>query len=305
LGFDFQVEYKKGVDNKVVDALSRREGWENEAALSSISLPVADWVENLKVQYHHDPDLRKLIQQWNSNKLDHKKYSMRQGMLLYKNRIHIGGALQLQLQVLQYVHCDPAAGHSGYERTMWRARRDFYWRAMKQSIKKFIRECLVCQQNKQENTSRAGLLQPLPIPNRIWSDISLDFVEGLPLSHGHSVILVVVDRLSKYTHFISLAHPYTVVKVAQLFIANILKLHGLPTSIVSDRDPTFTSHFWKELFKQHGTTLKMSSNYHPQTDGKSEVVNKCLENYLRCFTQDRPKQWLMWSPWAEFWYNTT
>jgi hypothetical protein len=131
LGFDFQVEYKKGVDNKVVDALSRREGWENEAALSSISLPVADWVENLKVQYHHDPDLRKLIQQWNSNKLDHKKYSMRQGMLLYKNRIHIGGALQLQLQVLQYVHCDPAAGHSGYERTMWRAQRDFYWRAMK------------------------------------------------------------------------------------------------------------------------------------------------------------------------------
>jgi hypothetical protein len=299
------VEYKKGVDNKVADALSRREGWENEATLSSISLPVVDWVEHLKFQYHHDLDLMKLIQQWNSNKLDHQKYSMRQGLLLYKNRIHIGGALQLQQQVLQFVHCDPVAGHSGYERTMQRARRDFYWRGMKQSVKKFIRECLVCQQNKQENTSPAGLLQPLPIPNRVWSDISLDFVEGLPLSHGHSVILVVVDRLSKYAHFISLAHPYTAVKVARLFIDNILKLHELPTSIVSDRDPIFTSHFWKELFKQQGTTLKMSYSYHPQTDGQSEVVNKCLENYLRCFTQDRPKQWVLWLPWAEFWYNTT
>jgi hypothetical protein len=133
----------------------------------------------------------------------------------------------------------------------------------------------------------------------------LDFVEALPLSHGHSVILVVVDRLSMYAHFISLAHPYTAVKVAQLFIANILKLHGLLTSIVSDRDSTFTSHFWKELFKQHGTTLKMSSSYHPQTDGQSEVVNKCLKNNLCCFTQDRPKQWVLWLPWAEFWYNTT
>jgi len=186
---------------KYADALSRREGWENEAALFSISLPVADWVENLKLQYHHDLDLMKLIQQWNSNKLDHQKYSIRQGLLLYKNRIHIGGVLQLQQQVLQFVHCNPAAGHSGYERTMQRARRDFYWRGMKQSIKKFIRECLICQQNKQENTSPSGLLQPLPIPNRIWFDISLDFVEGLPISHGHSVILVVVDRLSKYAHF--------------------------------------------------------------------------------------------------------
>jgi hypothetical protein len=176
---------------------------------------------------------------------------------------------------------------------------------MKMSIKKFIKECLICQQNKQENTSLARLLQPLPIPTRIWSDNSLDFVEGLPLSHGHSVILVVVDRLSKYAHFISLAHPYPAIKVAQLFIAHVFKLHGMPTSSVFDRNLTFTSHFWKELFKQQGTTLKTSSNYHPQTDGQSEVANKCLENYLRCFTQDRPKQWLLWLPWAEFWYNTT
>jgi predicted metal-dependent hydrolase len=148
LGFDFHLEYKKGVDNKVADAMSRREGWETVAALSSISLLVADWVENLKLQYHQDPELVKLIKQWYSNELDHQKYSLRQGLLLYKNRIPIGRAVQLQQQVLNYVHCDLAAGHSGYERTMQRAQIDFYWRGMKKNIKKFIRECLICQQNK-------------------------------------------------------------------------------------------------------------------------------------------------------------
>jgi len=192
---------------------------------------------------------------------------MRQGLLLFKNRIHLGGAVDLHLQVLNFVHCDPIACHSGYERTMHRARRDFYWKGMKKSIKRFIRECPICQRNKQENTLSVGLLQPLLIPNRIWSDISLDFVEGLPISQGHSVILVVMDRLSKYAHFISLAHPYTAAKVAQLFISHIFKLHGMPTFIVSDRDPAFTSQFWRKLSKQHGTSLKMSSSYHPQKDG--------------------------------------
>jgi hypothetical protein len=100
----------------------------------------------------------------------------------------------------------------------------------------------------------------------------------------------VVDRLSKYAHFTSLAHPYIASKVSQLFVSNIIKLHGMPTSIVSDRDPTSTNAFWKELFRMQGTTLKMSTNYHPQTDGQTEIMNKSLENYLRCFAHDRPKQ---------------
>jgi hypothetical protein len=105
-------------------------------------------------------------------------------------------------------------GHSSYEKTLQRAKRDFYWQGMRKDIKKFFQECDTCQQNKYANTLPAGLLQPLPIPTQIWIDISMDFVEGLPISQGHSVIFVVVDRLSKYGHFTSLSHPYSAAKIA-------------------------------------------------------------------------------------------
>lgn len=171
-------------------------------------------------------------------------------------------------------------------------------------IQKYIRGCSVCQRCKYDTTAYPGLLQPLPIPDAIWSDIFMDFIDGLPVSAGKSVILVVVDRLSKAAHFMALAHPYSAITVAQAFPDNVYKLHGSPKSIVSDRDTVFLSTFWQELFSLQGVELKFSSAYHPQSDGQTEVVNRCLETYMRCMCNDKPHLWSQWLPLAEFWYNT-
>ena len=134
---------------------------------------------------------------------------------------------------------------------------------MKKAVLQYVAECDICQRNKNKTVATPGLLQPLPVPSRLWNDISMDFIEGQPISSKQYVILVVVDRLSKYAHFVPLAHPYTASIVAQAFLDYIFKLHGMPGSIISDRDPIFTSKFWQELFRLQGTTLSMSTAYHP------------------------------------------
>ena len=162
---------------------------------------------------------------------------------------------------------------------------------MKSDLKQHIKECGVCQQMKHETCKPTGLLQPLPIPIRPWSVVSMDFVSGLLTSQRLDTVMVVMDRLTKYVHFIGLSHPYSTAKVAALFAQNVLKLHGMSASIVSNKDPMFTAKFWAKLFKLQGVQLAMSLAYHPQTDGQTKVVNKCLEQYLRYFFVDRPIEW--------------
>jgi hypothetical protein len=132
----------------------------------------------------------------------------------------------------------------------------------------------------------------------------MDFIVGLPKLGNKLVIMVVFDHLSKYAHFCALQHPFITSTMAQLFTDQVFKLHGMPHSIVSNHNPTFTNNFWQELFKLQGTQLHLSTTYHPHTDGQTKFVNKCLETYLRCFSSEKQNQWAQWLPIAEWWYNT-
>ncbi|CAM8896267.1 unnamed protein product [Rhodiola kirilowii] len=127
----------------------------------------------------------------------------------------------------------------------------------------------------------------------------MDFITHLPPSGNMSTIWVVVDRLTKYGHFIPLPSRMTAVTLAARFVHEVVRLHGIPKDIVSDRDPLFMSHFWKELFRLQGTSLSASSAYHPQSDGQTEVLNRSVEDYLRCFVVDNLKDWVSALPWAE------
>jgi len=182
--------------------------------------------------------------------------------------------------ILKEFYDSLVGGHAGIKRTLARIAAQFFWKGMAQDVQQYVKNCIICQQAKYSTHPPAGLMQPLPIPQHIWRDIAMDFITGLPLSHGCSVILVVVDRLSKFAYFIPLTADFTAKMVADLLIQHVIKIHGVPHSIVSDRDKLFTSRFWQHLFTRQGTQLAMSSSYHPQTDGQSEIPNRCLEMYL-------------------------
>jgi transposase InsO family protein len=202
-------------------------------------------------------------------------------------------------------HTSLVGGHSGFLKTYHRVKKDFFWDGLKTDVQRFVAECLVFQQNKVETIKTLGLLQPLAIPSQHWEEVSMDFITGLPKSEGKSVIMVIVDRLTKYAHFCALSHPFKASTVATAFMETVQKLHGNPKIIVSDRDPIFTRHFWTKLFSCLGTQLAHRSSYHPQSDGQIEIVNKFLEGYLCFFVSDKQTQWFKWLPLAEWWYNTS
>jgi hypothetical protein len=159
--------------------------------------------------------------------------------------------------------------------------------------------------NQDKQWLQQAFYNHCPFHVRCGDDISLDFIEGLPTSQGKDTIMVVVDRFSKSAHFLPLTHPFTAKTVANKFVEGIIKLHEIPISIFSDRDPIFISKFWQEFFKLSGTKLQLSFAYHPQTDGQTKVVNRCVEQYLHCFVHQWPRKWNCYLPWAEYWYNTT
>ncbi|GJR54517.1 putative mitochondrial protein [Tanacetum coccineum] len=280
LGYNYEIVYKKGSENVVADALSRMDS-SGEFLQISVSFVSSGVWDKVKDSWKNDLDTQNLIKSLEHHSYKGNKYSWTGEILKRKGKVVVGNDPELRKELVQHFHDEAIGGHSGAHVTMKKLGSLFYWKGLKKMVKQMVRDCDVCQRQKPDLSAYPGLIQPLPIPERIWKEISMDFIEKLPTSHGKSVILVVVDRLSKYAHFIPLAHPFTASQVAQVFLDQVYKLHGLPESIVSDRDKVFLSNFWKALFAELKVKLKLSTAYHPQTDGQTEVVNRSLRCYLR------------------------
>ncbi|WVZ83700.1 LOW QUALITY PROTEIN: hypothetical protein U9M48_030821 [Paspalum notatum var. saurae] len=283
LGYNYTIEYKKGKENKAADALSRTPLHQSVLPITVIT---PTWIQEVQNSYITDERCQQLLTKLTVAPSSFPNYTLRNGLIRYKVKLFIGTAKDLKIQILSTLHAS-APGRA------FRIKLLVYWPGMKQDIAAFVKQCPVCQKNKSENTPYPGLLQQLPIPDMAWTHISMDFIEGLPTSNSKNVILVVVDRFTKYAHFIPLSHPYTA------------QLHGLPKVIVTDRHPIFTSDIWQSLFRALGVKLHLSTAYHPQTDGQTERVNQCLENYLRCMCFTSSKCWQHWLSLAEWWYNTS
>ena len=315
--YDFTVEHIPGWKNLVADALSRRDeeiskrptrNTEGRQQCSGIThLRDADALRNqIKYGYLRDDLFRELkaLLRPSGDKTIVTKFKREfklEGDLMYTRKegddqsswqVYIPSSKTVKQKILEELHDSESAGHLGYQKTVQAVNRGFWWHGITEDIKDYVFSCQKCQEMKASKQTPSGLLQPLPIPTGKWRDISMDFITELPKSsRGNDAIMTVVDRATKMTHFIATKTDISAPEVAELFRDHVWKTHGVPRSIVSDRDTRFVSIFWRSLMKLVGTKLRFSTAYHPQTDGQSEKMNDVVEQILRTYTVYKPEDW--------------
>jgi hypothetical protein len=226
------------------------------------------------------------------------------GVLWFEDRLVVPKNPELRQKILDEAHLSKFSMHPSSNKMYHDLISLYWWTRMKREMAKYVSECDTCQRIKASHLKVAGTLQPLPIPSWKWEDLSMDFIVGLPnTSQHHDSIWVIVDRLTKTTHFLPVHTTHRAEKYAEIYIDQIVRLHGIPRTIVSDRGAPFVARFWEQLQESLGTHVIRSSVYHPQTDGQTERVNHILEYMLRACVLHYGKNWDKCLSLAEFTYN--
>lgn len=255
--------------------------------------------EHIKELYVLDSDFKDVFESCLHG--SHDKFYLHDGYLFRENRLCIPKTSRELL--VKEAHGGGLMGHFGVARTLSILHEHFFWPHMKHDVEKICERCVTCKKTKSRQQPH-GLYTPLPVSNEPWVDISMDFVLGLlRTKKGRDSIFVVVDRFLKIAHFIACNKTDDASNVADLFFKEIVRLHGMPRSIVSDRDTRFLSYFWKTLWCKLGTKLLFSTPCHPQTDSQTEVVNRTLGTLLRTIIKKNLKSWEDCLSFVEFAYN--
>jgi hypothetical protein len=268
IDFDFKIKHIKGKENKVADSLNRSMKTIDLTAMSTFETNVRERVNNAQETYTFFQTVTLYLEKEPTG-IKYEDYQMIDGILLtYRNRLYIPNCDDLKRFIMDELHKRPYTGHPGYHKMITATRKQFYWPRLKKYIAEYLSKCIEFQQVKEKHRHPEGLLQPLPIPEWKWETISMDFIIGLPTStKQNDVVMVVVDKLRKSTHFITIKSTCKAIDIANIFMKEIFRLYGMPKEIVSDRDTKFTSNFWKSLMVGLETKLLFSTAYHPQTDG--------------------------------------
>jgi len=289
------------------DGLSRRPDWQEgmERDNEDRTLIKLEWVrgaetiveegnlrKRIKTAQKGDERVVKAVEELKKagvKMLRDEEWEIEDGIILKEGRIYIPEG-ELRGEIIQLHHDTPVGGHGGRWKMTELVTRNYWWPGVTKEVGRYVNRCDACQRYKNQSEAPAGKLMPNAIPEKPWSHISADFITKLPLAQRYDVILIVCDRFSKMVHFIATMERTSAEGLARLFRDQVWKLHRLPESIVSDREVQFVAGMIKELNNLLGIQTKLSTAYHPQTDGQTERVNQELEQYLRVFIDHRQEQ---------------
>jgi transposase InsO family protein len=324
--FRLEIRYRPGRQGQKPDALSRRSDYEPTEAekeynyqqllaqdgdvLRLATTEVTTWdqtlLEEIKAAQKDDAWALSVRRRHNSAnvRVNSGRLTIKDDIIYYQGRLYAPPG-QSRLRVLQTCHDERLAGHPGQRKTIKLVQQHFWWTNMRDYVNEYVASCPLCQRNKPKRHSPYGHLRSLPIPQHPWEWVTMDFIEPLPNSEGHTAIFVCVDRKSKMAIFEPCRHDIKTPELAFLFIRRVLSQHGIPLSVVSDRGNKFTSGFWHDVMQCLGVQRRLSTADHPQTDGQTERVNALLEEYLRAYIAHLQDDWAKFLPLAEFAYNNS
>jgi hypothetical protein len=323
--YNFRISYVKGTENARADALSRKpeyltnkthesrailkgEGEDlvfNKQQLAATSTIEGDeWTDKIKRKYAEDAMAKDQL-----GKPSGEFTKTTQGILLFQRRVYVPSGLRKEL--VTHEHGLPAHGHQGIRKTLDRLSRVYYFPGIRKVVKEVVTSCDTCIRNKAARHAPYGQMRSPQTPSQPWKSIAMDFVVKLPLSkeqwtgREYDSILVITDRLTKYAYMLLYRESSTAEDLSQVFLRTIIANHGTPEEIISDRDKLFTSKFWTTLMAMLGTKRKLSTAFHPQTDGQTERTNQTMEAYLRCYVNYKQTNWVDLLPLAQYAYNSS